>query len=343
MSESYSPRFEQMKSLLEQRRFFKVVCGAGNEDPEEVRKLTLIYTLAGALGIDISAKVAVVEAAVAGIHQAQELAPRLGVAIACRPFINVSVGLKGDPHVRKAIISPENCTQCGQCLEVCEQQAINQDYQVKEARCIGCGACQEVCPAEAVSFFTRKVDLEDILPKCLRAGAENIELHAIVADDQVVMADWRTISHLVPEHFISMCLDRSQLSNRHLISRIEQAREVAGPRLIIQADGVPMSGGADDFNTTLQAIAIADIVQKSGIPLMLLASGGTNSQTGELARLCGVAVNGVSIGTYARKLVREELAVPELERKIAPLRQAVAKANKLVDQNLSPFSRGEHG
>ena len=336
-------RFEQMRGILEQGRFFKVVCGAGNEDPEEVRKLTLIYTLAGALGIDISAKVEVVEAAMAGIDQALELAPHLGGVIACRPFINVSVGLKGDPHVRKAIISDEICTECGQCLEVCEQQAISQEFQVREARCIGCGACADVCPADAVSFFTRKVDLEEVLPKCLRAGAENIELHAIVADDEAVMADWEIISRLVPEHFISMCLDRSQLSNQHLISRIQRAKDVAGSRLIIQADGVPMSGGSDDFNTTLQAIAIADIVQKSGIPLMLLASGGTNSQTGELASLCGVTVNGVSIGTHARKLVREELANPEVERDSAPLRQAVAKASKLVEQNLSPLAGGEHG
>ena len=44
-------RYEELKGILQERRYFKVVCGAGNEDPEEVRLLSMIYTLAGASGI----------------------------------------------------------------------------------------------------------------------------------------------------------------------------------------------------------------------------------------------------------------------------------------------------
>ena len=61
---------------------------------------------------------------------------------------------------------------------------------------------------------------------------------------------------------ISMCLDRKHLSNETLIDRIKAAHEIADDRLIIQADGIPMSGGVDDFNTTLQAVSIADLINK---------------------------------------------------------------------------------
>ena len=39
--------------------------------------------------------------------------------------------------------------------------------------------------------------------------------------------------------------------------------------------------------------------------LPILISGGTNSLTGKLARQCGVNFNGIAIGTYARKIIRD--------------------------------------
>jgi len=294
----------------------------------------LIYTLAGAVGIDVSANVEVVEAAMKGIDQAYDLAESIGKEIKTRPFINVSVGLKGDPHVRKAKIDVEKCSQCGLCLDACEQDAIDEDFNVVDIRCIGCGKCAEVCQLEAVIFYTRKVDFNEILPKCLEAGVENIELHAIIDDDDSVMSDWHVIDGLVQNNFISMCLDRSQLSDSHLISRINAVYEISGERTIIQADGVPMSGGSDNFNTTLQAVAIADIIRKSKIPVMILASGGTNSKTGELARMCNVSLNGVSIGTFARKIIRDLITSEDFETNQSLIKNAVAIAEKLVQDNL---------
>jgi hypothetical protein len=43
-------RFQELRDILDQGRFFKVVCGAGNEDPQEVNRLCLVYTLAGCFG-----------------------------------------------------------------------------------------------------------------------------------------------------------------------------------------------------------------------------------------------------------------------------------------------------
>ena len=46
-------RFNTQKSIMNNGELFKMICGAGNEDAEEVYKLCLVYTLAGAKAIDI--------------------------------------------------------------------------------------------------------------------------------------------------------------------------------------------------------------------------------------------------------------------------------------------------
>jgi flagellar basal body rod protein FlgG len=38
--------------------------------------------------------------------------------------------------------------------------------------------------------------------------------------------------------------------------------KISGDKLMIQADGYPMSGGEDNYNTTLQAISCADVINK---------------------------------------------------------------------------------
>jgi ferredoxin len=250
--------------------------------------------------------------------------------------------MAGDHHVRKAYIT-ENCVDCGKCIPVCPTDAIPEDYKIIRELCIGCGNCEAVCPPKvsAVSYEHNSKELRNILPDCLNAGAENIELHAAVADNDAIMEEWSVVASSQPDNFISMCLDRHHLSNVHLIERIRQAKNIAGERLIIQADGVPMSGGSDDFNTTLQAIAIADVINKDLIllerkfkNLPILLSGGTNSYTGELAKMCKVPFAGVSIGTHARKIVKPFMESPDFEDNPGLIGQTVAVAHDLVIRNL---------
>jgi len=326
-------RFEEARVILERRQFLKLVCGAGNEDPVEVNRLVTVYTLAGAAGLDLSANPSIVRSAREGIRRAEDLAPRMGRAIRHVPFITVSVGLEGDPHIRKASILEDRCTRCQVCRDACEQNAITGECTVVTIRCIGCGKCEEVCPEGAIAFTDTRLDLAQVLPECLREGAEMVELHAVSEDEEQVMADWQVINELVPTNYLSMCMDRSLLSNRQITDRIQRMYRITGERLIIQADGAPMSGGEDDYHTTLQAIATADIVAKSGVPVKILASGGTNSRTRSLADLCGVAIHGVSLGTFARKAVRRWISREDFEGDLPAVSEAVAVAEDLVRKN----------
>lgn len=337
-------RFEVMRDLLARGKYFKLVCGAGNENVGEVRRLALTYTLAGANGFDVSATPKVVDACIEGINLAYQYADKLAREVAVRPFITVSVGMPGDHHVRKAYIV-DDCVDCGKCVPVCPTNAIPANYQIVRELCIGCGNCEAICPPKvaAVRYEHNEKALSEILPLCLAAGAENIELHAAVPGDDNILEEWKIVSEAQPANFISMCLDRYHLSNMHLIERIRAARKIAGDRTIIQADGVPMSGGADDFNTTLQAIAIADVIQKNikakdkafqDMPILL--SGGTNGKTAEMARMCGVPYQGVSIGTHARKIVKPWIDETDFENNLDTIRKAVEPAANLVTLSIAP-------
>ena len=66
-------RFIEQKSIMNNGELFKMICGAGNEDADEVYKLCLVYTLAGAKAIDMSANLNVVKSAVNGVEDAEAL------------------------------------------------------------------------------------------------------------------------------------------------------------------------------------------------------------------------------------------------------------------------------
>ena len=322
----------ELQNLLDTGQYFKMICGAGNEDTEEVRRLAMIYTLAGAKGLDISTTPSVVLAAVDGINRAYEIADKLNIDIGTKPFIMISVGMPGDHHVRKAYIHEDLCIKCGLCVApVCPTVAI-EPIEIKvetafviEEKCIGCGACSAVCPImDCITYSHNDKLLEELLPHCIELGAENIELHAAVAETDVIMKEWETVIKSNPDGHNSMCLDRLHIGNFELKNRIEKALEMAKPGLmILQADGYPMSGGQDDFNTTLQAVATADVVNKNfnmrlnkktkqlqytrRKKLNVVLSGGTNTLTADLAVQGDVRFQGVAVGTFARNLIYDRI------------------------------------
>ena len=103
-----------------------------------------------------------------------------------------------------------------------------------------------------------------------------------------------------------------------------------------------MGGTGDDYNTTLQAVAIADIIQKELVAkdkrfrdLPILLSGGTNSKTGALAKLCDIKFCGIAIGTHARGIVKEHVSAylqnENFDQDIDNLRAAVQIASNLIN------------
>lgn len=336
-----SSRFGLYKDLLSSSKYFKLVCGAGNEDLYEVEYLAYIYTIAGCAGFDVSASPEVVKAAKKGIDSGILKAKNLNIKIPFRPFITVSVGMPGDHHVRKAFIT-NDCVSCNLCIPTCPTSAIPENLKIVDELCIGCGNCEAVCPpaANAIKYKHNSKELLKILPDCIEAGAESIELHSGVPDNEATLREWKVVSESVPNGMISMCLDRKHLSNADLIERIISAREIADDRLIIQADGIPMSGGTDDYNTTLQAVAIADVINnklKKKVPIFkdmpILISGGTNSFTGNLARQLNVNFNGITIGTHARKIISNFRNTPKnIDNQ--SLLSAINKAKNLIETNL---------
>ena len=322
-------RFKTQEIILKSGKFFKFICGAGNEDPEEVYKLSLVYTLAGTKGIDISATVEIVQSTVSAIDHAEKLLDHFKVRDYVRPYITVSVGMAGDHHVRKANIISHKCTECNACIPVCPTEAIPDLLVIQESRCIGCGACGVACQDDAIGYNHKQIEIEAVLTKCVEAGVENIELHAAVPDHDTTVKEWGLINKILSDGFVSVCLDRGYLSNHELKKRIEFLLDVSPNRLIVQADGIPMSGGKDDYNTTLQAIATADIVAKFNLPVHILLSGGTNSKSIALSKMSGVPYAGVSIGTFARHLIYDYINDPRFPD-MDVLKPAVEKARQLV-------------
>lgn len=53
-------------------------------------------------------------------------------------------------------IDPDQCTQCGLCLELCKFGAVLPDFRIDEASCEGCQVCYHACPAEAISLVDNK-------------------------------------------------------------------------------------------------------------------------------------------------------------------------------------------
>lgn len=278
-----------LEDLLKSNKCFKLVCGAGNEDATEVEKLVKLYSSAGCKFFDLSAKPEIVDAAKRGLEDREG-------------YLCVSVGIKGDPHVRKACIDGEKCVGCHKCEEICPQKAIR-GSKINKVRCIGCGKCQKVCRHDAISYISENKDLREVLPPLIEKGIDCIELHAMGENNDEVFEKWGYINEIF-DGLLSICTSRGHLSEENMIERIKSMTACRKPfSTIVQADGFPMSGGKDDYKTTLQAVSTAEIVQNAKLPVYIMLSGGTNSKTSELAKMCGINYNGIAIGTFARKIV----------------------------------------
>ena len=299
----------------------KIVCGAGNEDTESVKRLVYTYAKAGCRCFDISTRKEILEAAktAAYLANAEDI------------HYCVSVGIKGDPHITKAKIRESVCIKCGNCYRNCPNDAIEESILVNDKRCIGCGTCAKKCPTGAMTMYEKDVNVKEILPYMVQNGVEILELHIMGHDKQDLDYKWAIINECNPK-LASICIDREHFGNREVIKRIRDMIAHRKPyTTIVQADGIPMSGSDDTYKTTLQAIAMGEIIQNSNLPVHIMLSGGTNSKTAELAKLCGINYWGIAIGSWARKITKPYICMPDFWENKEAQAKAVEIAKRLVE------------
>ena len=317
-----------LKDLLKEKKVFKLVCGAGNEDAKEVEKLVALYSKAGCSFFDLSAKPEIVDAAKRGLERA---------GIEKDRYLCVSVGIQGDPHVSKAYINSEKCKKCGRCYTVCPCKAVTEKsthYKINKIRCIGCGKCVEACPFSCIETISEFTDLKKVLPPLIEKGIDCIEFHTLGENEIEVDEKWEDINRSF-DGILSICIDRAKLGNEKLISRLKRMLKTREDySTIIQADGCPMSGDKDDFKTTLQAVATAEIVQNANLPVYIMLSGGTNSRTTELAQMCGIDFHGIAVGTFARKKKKKYVEREDFLTNENIFNQALEIAKNLVKKSM---------
>ncbi|MCX7679344.1 MAG: 4Fe-4S binding protein [Spirochaetes bacterium] len=65
-----------------------------------------------------------------------------------------------------AEISPEACTSCGNCVEICPMKAVGENAQgqfsIQRESCIGCGLCANNCPTSAI--FLQEIRPKEFIP-----------------------------------------------------------------------------------------------------------------------------------------------------------------------------------
>ena len=300
---------------------FKLVCGAGNEDAESVKRLVFIYASVGCKLFDLSARKEILSAAKEGSKLAEA-----NDAQYC-----VSIGIKGDKHITKAKINGGKCIKCGNCFKNCPNDAIYSSIIIDDKKCIGCSVCEKKCPTGAITMEEKDVNYREVLPYMVENGVEFLELHIMGHDKDDLAKKWQVINECNPK-FASICIDRENFGNKEVLDRIKEMISLRKPyTTIVQADGVPMSGGSDDYKTTLQAVAMAEVIQNAELPVYIMLSGGTNSKTAELAKMCGINYWGIAIGSWARKIVKPYIYVEDFWVNAEVQKKAINVAKELIE------------
>lgn len=310
-----------LKELLDEKMCFKLICGAGNENLQEIERLVALYAKAGCHFFDFAASEEVLAAAQGGLDFVIPKGEQKDYHFC------VSIGTKGDAHFNKARINSDKCKRCEQCIKNCPQRAINQYFKVVEKSCIGCLKCKSVCNHGAIEIYSKNklIDLSTYQPFNLTC----IELH--ISDIEQAISMWDELCGSFYE-MLSICISRKSFSNEQIAELLPKLIAKRPPySVIIQADGNPMSGSEDNFETTLHAVEMGEFVKSLNLPVYLILSGGTNSKTSELCKTKKLDVNGIAFGSYARKIVKEYIERDDFFENNEIFNKAISHAKLLIN------------
>lgn len=319
----YNTEMNELFQRLEKKSFFKLILGLGNSATENIKKISAVYSKAGADMFDLTPDEAVFDSVLEGI-KSQNLDPN--------DFLYcVSFAVGDDKHGQKAHIENKKCTKCLKCIKQCPYNAIKFDKNskklfVEQQMCIGCRKCH----CSAIKYSKQEVDIcKSIGLLKAKYKLDCIELHISSSKGKLTQDIFKKIIIEYPEIPLSVCISREKFSDDKLVKFLLKLNKLMSQdKLIIQADGIAMSGGKDDFFSTLQSVANAQILKD--LDAYILLSGGSNSKTAELARLCNVEINGVSIGSYGRLLLSDEINNQEFWYNNDVFNSSLSKAKLLV-------------
>ena len=297
--------------IFDNKKYFKLVLGLGNCSFDEIEQLCSIYATAGADIFDLSPNIKSLKSAQLGVRKA-----------GLNPYdfkYCISFGIKGDSHIKKAKINEKKCKRCYKCVSRCPQNAIvmgdNGYPKVITEKCIGCRRCEKNC----IDFFDNEIGIKETAKDFKGEKLDMVELHISSLNKKEIYKKWEQIL----ENFDcqkSLCIDRSKYGTDKLIKLVKDLDSMNPDKTIIQADGVPMSG-TETLECTLQAIAHAQIYQDLDLPIFI--SGGTNAFTKEFAEKFKIRYDGITIGSYARAIVKDAITC-------ADTKLAIEIAKKLV-------------
>ena len=273
------------------KKQFKLILGAGNKDLDEISKIVKVYSLAGADVVDMNPSADVLDKVI--------------VASESKMQYCVSYTVSGDIHSQKAVIYNSKCNKCGKCVQICPENAIkfcNDLVILDEKKCIGCEKCK--CSAITYSSDAAQNNWKNFKQLVKTYPIKIVELHISSKNREEILQKWKYVLDNFDGYY-SICINRTFYSNEQLIKMLDEMISMTDKdKVIIQADGAPMTGGENDFKSTLQAVACADLVSKLGVKIFI--SGGTNAKTVELANLCELEYEGISVGSYARKIIKNK-------------------------------------
>jgi len=109
-----------------------------------------------------------------------------GVLTAAKKYPNPAELLQTNYYAK---IDPENCTACGECMELCQMDAlvsVNNHTEVLRSHCIGCGVCVNACGSDAISLM--KTEKETIPPKNTKELYKNmiIERYGVLRSLKII-------------------------------------------------------------------------------------------------------------------------------------------------------------
>ncbi|MBR1942961.1 4Fe-4S binding protein [bacterium] len=307
-------------------KIIKFICGAGNEDFEEIEKLSYVFSSAGSNMIDVSADSNAVNAAKSGINKA---------GMTNKTSVCVSIGLKDDIHLSKAKIDGLKCNKCKICINSCPRNAVFEKENkiiIDETKCIGCSNCIKACKYSAITSVSTAKMPEEMLSPLLTQKFDCVEFHCTSDNEALILSSWQKIKSMYKGQ-LSICMNRAKLGDNKIINLLKEMTKNID-NIIIQADGNPMSGGKNDYKSNLQTVAFAQLIKNSNINAVILLSGGTNAKTAEFAKLCDVDIDGVSLGSYARKLVKKYTECTDFWENKTIMENAVNTAKSLIDELL---------